>query len=318
MKVKVKDNSKTPSQLPVLNPLDPRLNAIRPDLADIRLKSKFDAIHFASGKPGIVCEPVVNLKGTINPASDTIHQLLLGEDVWVFEDIDERKWVQSRVDGYTGYIASHAVSQPASSQSTVTAANANGFTHIVSVPTTFCYPKAELRNPPLYSLSIGSRVSIHSYQEVRGTKYAMLAGGGALIKKHLIEIDSFLSDYVGVCELLLNTPYLWGGSSAFGIDCSSLVQLAMRMCGTQVLRDSDMQAATIGIELDAGENYQNLIRGDLIFWRGHVGVHQGTIDDTPHIIHSSGHTMNVASEPLLQAIKRIAYLYENPIGYRRP
>jgi cell wall-associated NlpC family hydrolase len=317
--VNVKDSSKTPSRLPILDPLDPRLNAIRSDLADIRLKSKFDAIHYASGKPGIVCEPVVSLKGAINPDSDNIHQLLMGEMVWIFEDINEQKWVQSRVDGYVGYATSRSVSQePEPSPLTAAAANANGSTHIVSVPTTFCYPKAELRNPPLYSLSMGSQVTIRSYRELRGTKYAMLAGGGALIKKHLIEIDKFQSDYVGICESLLNTPYLWGGSSAFGIDCSSLVQLSMRMCGTQVLRDSDMQAATIGIELDAGENYQNLKRGDLIFWRGHVGVHQGSIDDIPQIIHSSGHTMNVASEPLHQAIERIAYLYESPIGFRRP
>ena len=315
----IKVNSKTMSQLPILDPLDTRLNAIRPDLADIRLKSKFDAIHHVSGKPGIVCEPVVDLKGANNPDSDNIHQLLMGEMVWIFEDTNERKWVQSRLDGYVGYAASRFIShEPQTSQSNDAAEKANSSTHTVCVPTTFCYPKAELRNPPLYSLSMGSRVTIQSYQEVRGTKYAMLAGGGALIEKHLIEIDSFQSDYVEVCESLLNTPYLWGGSSAFGLDCSSLVQLSMRMCGTQVLRDSDMQAATIGTPLEAGENYQNLQRGDLIFWRGHVGVHQGLIDDVPHIIHSSGHTMNVASEPLHQAIERIAYLYESPIGYRRP
>ncbi len=317
--MKLKGKSETSSRLPVLDPLDSRINATRPDLADIRLKSKFDALHYASGKPGVVCEPVVNLKGTVNTDGDNIHQLLQGEMVWVFEDINELKWIQSRFDGYVGYVASRAISlETEFNQPIATAFNENKPTHIVSAPTTFCYPKAELRNPPMYSLSMGSRVTIHSYQEVRGTKYAMLADGGALIEKHLIEIDNFQSDYVKICELLLNTPYLWGGSSAFGIDCSSLVQLSMRMCGTQVLRDSDMQAATIGMELDAGENYQNLKRGDLIFWRGHVGVHQGTIDDTPYIIHSSGHTMNVASEPLHRAIERVAYLYESPIGYRRP
>lgn len=314
-----KNTGKTPSRLPVLDPLDVRLNAIRPDLADIRLQSKYEAKQYVSGKPGIVLEPVVDLKGNPDPNSDNIHQLLMGEPVWIFEDCNRQKWVQSRIDGYVGYAASPSIShEPEPGKTTEATANVAGATHIVSAPTTFCYPKAELRNPPLYALSIGSRVAIKSYQEVRGTKYAMLAGGGALIDKHLTEVQSVQSDYVQVCELLSNTPYLWGGSSAFGIDCSSFVQLSMRMCGKQVLRDSDMQAATIGKELEPGENYQNLQRGDLVFWRGHVAVHQGTIDGIPFIIHASGHTMNVASEPLHQAIERIAYLYEDPTGFRRP
>jgi len=319
----VENKPQTISKLPVLDVLDTRLNALRSDLADIRLKSKFDAVNYTTGKAGIVCEPVVDVKSDSDPDSDNIHQLLFGEGVWVFEDCNDRKWVQSLVDGYVGYVASQAISLELTSSGQGSEPNhipspAHAPTHIVSVPMTFCYPKAELRNPPLYSLSMGSRVTIKSYQEVRGTKYAILTGGGALIEKHLIEIDNFHSDYVDVCESLLNTPYLWGGSSALGIDCSSLVQLSMRMCGKQVLRDSEMQAATIGSELEPGENLQNLQRGDLIFWRGHVAVHQGIVEGVPFIIHSSGHTMNVAAEPMHPAIERIAYLYENPIGYRRP
>lgn len=315
----VSDKNRLSSQLPDLDPLDPRLNAVRSDLADVRLKSRCDATHYVSGKPGIVCVPVADIKGTFIPDSDTTHQLLLGEEVWVFEDINERKWVQSRSDGYVGYVNSLAVSMELDSgQLDHEVKNTNGHSYIVRVPTTFCYPKAELRNPPLYSLSMGSRVTVQSCQLVRGTKYAMLDGGGALIEKHLVEVSNFQTDYVKICELLLNTPYLWGGASAFGIDCSSLIQLSMRMCGRKVLRDSDMQAATIGMEIEAGENHQNLKRGDLIFWRGHAAIHQGNVDGAAHIIHASGHTMNVAAEPLHQAIERIAYLYEKPIGYRRP
>ncbi len=317
--MKVPDRVLSGSQLPEIDPFDPRLNVIRPDLADARLQNKVEAETYVTGEPATVITPVVDIKGSTDPDSNTTHQLLLGEKVMVYEEAKEKKWIQSTSDSYVGYVSSDTIKAAegislSSSQSSAP----DAVSHIVCVPVTFCYPNAELRNPPICSLSIGSRVTVSTYESVRGIKYALLEEGGAIIDKHLREIEDYPSDFVKVCELLINVPYLWGGASGFGIDCSSLVQLSMRMCGRQVLRDSDMQAATIGMEIDAGNNYQELLRGDLIFWRGHVAVHQGDIEGVAHIIHASGHTMNVASEPLHQAIERIDYLYEKPIGFRRP
>ena len=300
------------SELPSLDALDRRLNAFRPDLADLRLRNKISAEKFVAAKAARIVLPVVDLKGSPDPNANTAHQLLLGEDVLVFEDRGEMIWVQSMADGYVGYVASASVvNLPASNDQAPP-------THVVNVPLTFCYPEPELRSPPLSSLSIASRVNVVGQEMVRGTQYHLLESGGAIIAKHLRPVEEHDSDYVKICELLLHTPYLWGGSSGFGIDCSSFIQLSMRMCGRRELRDSDMQAATLGTPIDPGENLEKLQRGDLIFWHGHVAVHKGTVHGVPHIIHSSGHTMTVAAEPLRGAIERIAYLYENPIGYRRP
>ncbi len=295
------------SNLPKLAAFDKRLNVYRSDLANIDLKGKVEATDFVEGKSGVICMSVANLKGSPDLASNTEHQLLLGEEVQIFERTDEHAWVQSSRDGYTGYVETGAITTDAPTP-----------THTVCVPFTFHYPKAELRQPPLATLSMGSRVTVCGEESVRGTKYLLLEDGGAIIEKHLRAIDEFDDDFISVCEQLLNTPYLWGGSSGLGIDCSGLVQLSMRQCGREILRDSDMQAATLGEEIDPGENYNNLQRGDLIFWRGHVAIHKGTVHRVSHIIHASGHTMSVAAEPLAPALERIEYLYEKPIGFRRP
>ncbi len=161
---------------------------------------------------------------------------------------------------------------------------------------------------------MGSQISVTGYAETRGTNYAVLPSGEAIVAGHLVPKDAVANDYVTVAETLLNTPYLWGGSSGFGIDCSGLVQLSLRMTGRNVLRDTDMQAETVGSAIEAGAAYENLRRGDLVFWKGHVAI----MTDAENMIHANGHTMLVSREPLEAALERIGYLYGKPTGFRRP
>src|SRR5690606_14673082 len=129
---------------------------------------------------------------------------------------------------------------------------------------------------------LGSRVAVVGAAETRGLGYAMLSSGEALVASHLRKVDEIVTDYVAIAELLEHTPYLWGGSSAFGIDCSGLVQLSMRMAGKTVLRDTDMQARAIGTPLEIGDDLVGLQRGDLVFWKGHVAI----MLDAENIIHA--------------------------------
>jgi cell wall-associated NlpC family hydrolase len=282
---------------------DPRLHAFRADLADVRLKGEVAAERFVAGRPARVRAAVADLRSAPRSDAGQNTQLLLGDGVLMFDEREGWAWVQAESDGYVGYVASDSLVESGTQP-----------THRLAVPRSFLYPAPDLRFPRANVLSMGSAVEVSSFAETRGTRYALLATGEAIIANHLQPVGEFAGDYVAVAETLLATPYLWGGVSAFGIDCSGLVQLSMRMAGRSVLRDSDMQAASIGDPVDPGADFSMLRRGDLVFWKGHVAI----MIDAATMIHASGHTMMVSREGLKEAIARIGYLYGGPTGFRRP
>jgi cell wall-associated NlpC family hydrolase len=282
---------------------DARLHAFRSDLADARLKGEVAADRFVAGRPARIVASVADIRKAPRPDAGVNTQLLFGDDVLVFEDAEGWAWIQAERDGYVGYVAD-----------TVLGGRDHAPTHVVSVPRTFLYPGPDLRLPLSGQLSMGSALTVTGAAETRGTHYALLPSGEAVISGHLRPLGEPAADYVAVAEAFLGTPYLWGGASGFGIDCSGLVQLAMHMACRQVLRDTDMQAATIGEPLDSGPDSAELRRGDLVFWKGHVAI----MTDPETMIHANGHTMLVSREGFKEAVARIGYLYGGPTGFRRP
>jgi cell wall-associated NlpC family hydrolase len=279
--------------------LDRRLHAFRPDLADIALQGQVEADRFVPSEPALITRPVVALRSKPDASIGIDTELLIGEEVGVFERRDGWAWVQALDDGYVGYLPEETLGPVVDP------------THVVTAPRTFVYSGADLRFPTRMALSMGSRLTVVGEAETRGTRYLMLSDGGALVASHLRPIaDPSAPDYVAVAALLLETPYLWGGKSGFGIDCSGLVQLAMRLAGRSAPRDSDMQASGLGRAIER----QDLRRGDLVFWKGHVAI----MEDETTMIHANGNTMSVARETLEAAIERIGWLYGTPTGYRRP
>ncbi|PBC01570.1 NlpC/P60 family protein [Mesorhizobium sp. WSM3860] len=282
---------------------DARLHAFRSDLADARLKGEVAADRFVAGRPARITASIADLRKAPRPDAGINTQALFGDDVLVFEVADGWAWVQAERDGYVGYVADNVLGAPEHAP-----------THIVSVPRTFLYPGPDLRFPIGGQLSMGSAVTVTGSAETRGTHYALLPSGQAVIARHLRPLTEGADDFVTVAESFLGTPYLWGGVSGFGIDCSGLVQLSMRMAGKHVLRDSDMQAASIGTPLEPGPDFAGLQRGDLVFWKGHVAI----MTDAKDMIHANGDTMLVSREGLKEAVERIGYLYGGPTGFRRP
>lgn len=283
-----------------MDKLDPRLNAYSADLADERLRGKVEALRYVSGVKKRVSSATAALYKIADITSERQSECLFGEDVMVFNETGTWCWVQSCQDGYVGYIERSKIDMPK-----------NTPTHIMVAPRSFEYEKADLKSPMVSTLSLGSKVNIVDKIETRGTLYAKLDNDRFIISNHIVPIGTIMDDYVSVAESLHRTPYLWGGKSGFGIDCSGLVQLSMMMAGKTVLRDTDMQAETIGEVIDPIGGLQ---RGDLVFWKGHVAI----MVDSKTIIHANGASMDVKIEPLETAIERIARHYARPICYRRP
>lgn len=284
--------------------LDRRLYAFRADLADKALEGQVEADRFVEGKPAVIAVPVAGLHSAPSSGAGIDTEFLLGDRVSVFEVAKGWAWLQGERDGYVGYVPGSELSfEPGPKPA-----------HRITALRTYLFPEPELKKPPLATLSMGSLVAIAGEETRRGTRYAMLADGTALPAVHVAPVWQTETDFVTVAERFLETPYLWGGTSGLGVDCSGLVQLAMRMTGLDVLRDTDMQEASVGDALETGGDYSGLRRGDLVFWKGHVGI----MVDGARMLHANGSTMNVALEPLDAAIARIEPHYGLPTSVRRP
>ena len=284
--------------------LDPRIHAYLPEIADIRLRGQVDAKLFVEGSPGRIALPAAPLRR--RPAHEAPYdsQLLLGERVRVFGDGgDGWSWLQNEADDYVGFVRRDAVGPDDPVP-----------THRVTALRTFVYPGPDVKLPPTATLSIGSLIALAGEVETRGTRFLLAARGTrAIVAAHVASLAAPAEpDYVAVAERFLSTPYLWGGRTSIGLDCSALVQLSLAAAGIACPRDSDMQSERLGVAVEGGVAGA-LRRGDLVFWRGHVAI----LTAPDRVVHASGHHMTVVTEPLAEAVSRIAETAGPPTVVRR-
>lgn len=262
---------------------DRRLTPARPDLAAAHLRGQVAAPRYAEGKSLQVTDASAPLRREPAPDAPLETEALYGETVTVYDESEGWAWVQLACDGYVGYLPWIALGAPAAA------------THRVAALRAHVYPGPSIKLPPRMALSLGARLSVARLQG----DFAVAADGAFLWARHLAEIGTFEPDFVAVAERFLNAPYLWGGRTSEGIDCSGLVQTALTAAGIPAPRDSDLQEATLGAAVPADGP---LVRGDLVFWKGHVGV----MRDAATLLHANGWHMAVVSEPLAEARARIA------------
>lgn len=258
--------------------MDRRTRPFSGRVAHVSLEGQIHA-PLTEGEAAQVVVPVADLRAAPGGARD--RQLLMGDAVTVIDRDQGHAFLRSDKDGYCGWVEEIALGQgPAP-------------THWVAAPATHLYEEPSVQARDLMSVSLGSRLAVSgSWGAWASTPF------GYVPVAHLRPIGQWAADPVYVAESLLGTPYLWGGNSRFGIDCSGLVQLALQASGKDCPGDSDMQMA-VGRSLGPDEP---LRRGDLIFWKGHVAV----VVNPDVLIHANGHVMAVSYEGIRDAVARIS------------
>ncbi|MCJ2067725.1 NlpC/P60 family protein [Methylobacterium sp. J-030] len=276
--------------------LDPRLTPARADIADARLRGRVEAARFVAGSPRRVTAASAPLRREPSLGAGLDTEALLGEAVTLYDAADGFAFVQLVRDGYVGYLPADSLGLAGPEP-----------THRVTAVRTFLYPEPDLKRPVLAHLSLGARLV------ATGESGAYLeTPGGYVFARHCVPVAEHAPDYAATAARLVGTPYLWGGRTSLGLDCSGLAQLCLDAAGLPCPRDADMQERALGRALPL--DVAGLRRGDLVFWRGHVGL----MLDAETLIHANGHHMAVAVEPLAGAVERIqAHSYGAVTGLRR-
>ncbi len=279
--------------------LDPRLNAYREDLAAASLQDRIRAPRYAEGELRQVSAPAAPIR--IAPRFDAplATEALCGEVLTVYEFREGWAWVQLHDDGYVGYTPMDCLSAVIEENS-----------YRVSARLTYLYPAPDIRRPPITKLSFSCTVAPIGVLEGR---FVEVLRGGFIFSDHLVGIRERAKDYVRVAERFVGVPYLWGGKTSLGIDCSGLVQISLRAAGVPCMRDSDMQMQSAGEPMDPS-NLDAIQRGDLLFWKGHVAI----VQSQDWMVHASGQHMEVVVEPLRRAIERINETHGPVMAILRP
>lgn len=273
---------------------DPRVTPARPDLAARFLEGKVQAARFVDGELREVVEAQAPVRREPRPDASLDTEALKGERVIVYDTTEEGwAWVQLQNDRYVGWVPVSALAVPGPAP-----------THRVVALRAPVLLSASIKAPTLEVLPLGATVAVVREEG----RFGVTAYGCYVPLVHLAPLHAAGSDFVAVAERFVGVPYVWGGKTSLGLDCSALVQLSLIASGIPCPRDSDMQEAALGHRIEVGADLAGVRRGDLVFWKGHVAI----VRDAQHLLHANGFHMAVAIEPIREALARFA-AENNPV-----
>lgn len=266
--------------------LNPRLNAYRADLAAAALEGRVAAARYVEGRPARVIRGALDLRREPNADAALDTQLLHGEDVTVYDEADGWAWVQNRHDDYVGYVRSDGLGPAAAAPAT----------HKVAVMRTYLFPAPDIKAPPVDLVSFLSPLRVVATRD----RFAETPDGW-VYAPHLAPIEATAPDYVATAALFLGAPYLWGGRTSVGLDCSALVQLALDHAGVPCPRDSGDQEHAFGPAVPLDGEVPRLTHGDLIFFPRHVAIAR----DATSVVHANAGAMLTTVEELSALVARV-------------
>ena len=267
--------------------LDDRRHPFRADLAAAYLRERVSAPRYAEPVRRTVAAETASIRARPDAGAMQISELLFGEPVDVYDSADGWAWVQGALDGYVGYVDERELGEAGPAPS-----------HMVRARLSHVFAEASIKLPPAGRLTLGARVTV----EAVAGKFARLASGGFVIASHLRPLGEPEADVVEVALRNLGAPYLWGGRSSLGLDCSGLVQVAYQACGYMPPRDSDMQSKELGEARPLPAGPEGLARGEVVYFPGHCMI----ADGAGGLIHANATHMMVTHEPAATVFARTA------------
>jgi cell wall-associated NlpC family hydrolase len=263
---------------------DRRITAARPDLAAAHLKGVVAAARYVEGRTMQVAYGAIGLR-TAPALSATLEtELLFGENFTVYETKDGWVWGQAALDSHVGYAEADAFAHPGAAATHRVVARA---TPLLSAP--------DVKQPSRAILPLNAKLHIAE----TGERFSRLADGGFVFSEHVAPLSSRAPDWLAIAEAYVGVPYVWGGKTFAGVDCSGLVQMSLEAAGIAAPRDTDLMESALGTPLP---HDVALRRGDLVFWKGHMGA----MVDGGRLIHASALAMQVVIEDFASARARIA------------
>ncbi len=256
---------------------DTRITPVRNDLAADWLRDQVKAERYEVGAPRTVTRDGAALRFSPDRSAGLESQLIYGEIFQVYEERNGWCWGQNLTDNYVGYVSAADLARDVPAPD-----------HQVAALHCHLYTEPDLKRPTAGIISMSARVRV---VDVEG-RFCRIASGHWLHSRHLVSLDSSTQDVIGTALKFIGVPYLWGGRTTQGLDCSSLVQMALAMALLPAPRDTDLQEAGLGtaVTMDDPQDLSRLEEGDLVFFPGHVGLF---VDDW-RFLHANAFDMQVS------------------------